>query len=61
MTARVNDERVFVLPCHQNFNVNRINTYRLLDDKVQLITYKAHSLCLVLTPKDENEGDGHGD
>ena len=41
--------------------LNRINTYRLLDDTVQLIAYKAHSLCLALTTKDENEGDGHGD
>ena len=31
------------------------------DDTVQFIMYKAHSLCLALTPEDEYEGDWHGD
>ena len=37
------------------------NTYGLLDNIVQLITYKAHSLCLALIPEKEDEGDWHGD
>jgi hypothetical protein len=45
--------RIIMLKC--------INTCGLLDDTVQLITYKAHSLCLALSPEDEDEGDLHGD
>ena len=41
--------------------LNRMNTYRLLDDPVQLIAYKVHNARPRLTPKDENEGGGHGD
>jgi hypothetical protein len=43
------------------FMLNRINTSTFLDDTVQLIAYKDHSLCLASTPKDENEGDEHED